>query len=317
LLANEFYRFEVDPDYIAKDLAGNLLDITGSGDGWGAGGLTSEVYNNSGGSPQNYDYRTASGGAPGAPTGVLLTVNNKTVIDYADAANGSNKVNLAWLAPSSGAITAYKVYVGKSSSGPWERIADDAGNYFIEANFFSSEVTDVNEALYGDMYNADCLKMLAFVTDPVYFKVVAFNGEGETAATAVATRDAVKPTVPGAPAGGAYQNPGDAALVALGFPASLAAALPNYASSNLGCYIAFSEPMNLASLTDTTKYTPGTGSVNGATVVYNSEGLTLVKLTFDTANVLGSTVTVATDGPVDLSGNVMNSTGNVNRPIIQ
>ncbi len=315
LYPNLFYCFRVDDNTTAKDLAGNLLDTTGSGSGWGAGGLSVTVYNNTW-EANNYNYRTASGGAPGAPTGVLLTVNTATVIDYSDVSTAGNPVDLSWLAPASGLVTGYKVYVGASSSGPWEWLYEtNLGQNTTTANTFHSTVIRVNDALYGtgttSLPNADCIKQLAFVTTPVYFKVVAFNGEGETAATAVATRDATKPTL-------TLLTSADRNAANVGVPAALAAALTDFsagASLNLGCYVVFSEPMIVGTLTDPTKYTVDTGqTVTGATVVYNSGGTCVVQLTFGTAIApVTSQVTVLTTGPADLSGNVMNSTNNVAR----
>jgi len=278
------------------------VDTTGSGDGWGAGGLANTVYNNSGASA-NLDYRTASGGAPGAPTGVLLTVNDLATIDYWDV-NLTNSVDLSWLAPSSGVISGYRVYGSTGSSGPWA-LLDDAGG----RNTDTILVTDVNDALYGGRYNADCIRQLAFVTDTVYFRVAAYNAEGETTSETVAIRDSVKPTIT-TYLGAVNRDP---SLVGIG---SVSAALTNYAALgttlNTGCYVAFSEPMNLALCVDPTKYTVGTAgvSVTSATVVYNDNGLTVVRLVFSGAVTLPDTLTVSTSGPTDLSNNVMSSTGN-------
>jgi len=307
LLANKFYRFMLDPGIIAKDLAGNLVDTTGSGDGWGAGGLSVSIYNNTWES-HSYDYRTASGGAPGAPTGILLTVHDLATIDYWDV-NLTNSVDLSWLAPSSGVISGYRVYGSTGSSGPWA-LLDDAGG----RNTDTILVTDVNDALYGGRYNADCIRQLAFVTDTVYFRVAAYNAEGETTSETVAMRDSVKPTITAAPAA-VDRNPANAGI------ASVYAALTNFADAaaaatlNKGCYVRFSEPMNLATLTDPTKYTITSGSsptVTAATVVFNDNGVTIVKLDFSVAIAapMTDTVTVSTSGPTDLSNNVMSSTGN-------
>lgn len=296
LLANKRYQLEVDPSGIAKDASGYALEASAPTN---SGGLDNTIYNQT---SADYYYRTASGGAPGAPTGVLLTVNNQTAIDYSDA-DSSHYVDLSWLAPASGVISGYKIYVSNSSSGPWALLDDD-----IVRNTDSITNTKVNQVLYGAFYNADSIRQMAFVTDTVYFRIAAINAEGETTSETVAMRDSVKPTIT-THTGAVDRNPN---VVGIG---SVYMALTNFALTgatlNKGCYIAFSEPMNPASLTNPTKYTLSTGTVTSATVVFNDNGVTVVQLVFSGAINPGvDTVTVSTSGPVDLSGNVMSGTGN-------
>jgi len=294
LLANKAYRLAVDPSATARDLTGNLLDTLGTINT--SGGMVDTAYNGA----AAYDYRTASGGAPGAPTGVMLSVFNKTTIDYADVTIAANRaVDLSWLAPASGSVSKYRVSVSNGASGPWAFLADAT----LPNNSLTSSVVAVNDALYGATgTNKNTDQQLAFVTDTVYFKVEAVNAEGATAATVVATRDATSPTITLA----------DRVSATVGVPAAYAQNLTDFTAVgttlNKGCYIVFSEPMNPSTLTTVGKYTISDGTVvNGATVVYNSGGASVVQLTFATAltnPTVGTVTASATSGPLDLSGNV-------------
>jgi hypothetical protein len=145
---------------------------------------------------------------------------------------------------------------------------------------------------------------MAFVTDAVHFKVVAYNPEGESTGVATSERDAVKPSVTWAP-----QDP-----TTLGI-GNVGNSLPDYSAAanlNMGCYIVFQEggagePMDVSTLEDTTKYTPSSSSIATAKVVYNSGGTTVVQITFAAAVAPGGTVQVLS-GPADLSGNTIDTT---------
>jgi len=302
LASNQTYRLQIDPGTLAKDLAGNLLDtLVAAPINTNSGGLTNAIYNQT--SANNY-FRTASGGVPGAPTGLLVTVNGKTTIDYSDAISGGN-VNLSWLAPSGLiSISGYKVYASTSSTGPWYGFST-----VYTTNIAIPTINSVNQLLYGPNapYNADCIRELAFVTDPVYFKVIAFNGDGEgTGVVSSAFRDSVRPIL----FSNAYRNPAAPSLVAI---MNTTGALPKYHTFVLpdvnplqdkGCYLIFTEPMNLSNLTDASKYTIGAVAAASATIVYNSNGYTVVELTFtNPIATTGAVVTLSIAGVTDLSNN--------------
>ncbi|MFA4967326.1 MAG: Ig-like domain-containing protein, partial [Candidatus Margulisiibacteriota bacterium] len=288
LLANQTYNLKLDPSSVAKDVSGYLLETSPPSD---SGGLDSTTYN---ATVSDFYYRTASSGVPGAPTGLLLTVNNTTEVNYSDVDGGAEAVNLSWLAPSSGSITGYKVYVSPSASGPWALLSS------ASVNTLTSNTTNVNTALYGSMYNADCIRQLAFVNDAVYFSVIAYNGEGEGSGVTTSKRDSVKPTITTL-TGAVDRNPATVGIPIVG-PTNYETA---GATLNMGCYIAFSEPMNTSTLTDAAKYTLSTGGpVVSATVKYSSGGLTVVELASTTAitpAVTTVTVEASTSGPTDIS----------------
>lgn len=294
LLANHNYGLALDSGNNATDAAGNAIDTSG-GTTSNAGGIAIGVYN-------SVAYRTASGGAPGAPTGLLLSINGKArgSIGYADVRLGTENVNLSWLTPSSGQISSYSIYVGTSSSGPWYLLGTSSNNTF------SSTVTTVNTRLYGATYDPSCIKHMAFVTDAVHFNVVAANAEGESTGVTTSDRDAVEPQV----FTWAVQDP-----TSLGI-SDVDNSLTDYSAAanlDMGCYLVFrepapvNEPMDVSTLEDITKYTPSSSSIASASVVYNSAGTTVVEITFAAAVVPGGTVQVLV-GPADLSGNTIDTT---------
>lgn len=297
LLANKYYGLAVDSAGTAQDVDGNILDVTG-GAGTGGGGLLVALYNNIAG----VSYRTASGGAPSAPTNLRLSVNGTTEVDYLDVNGGGEAVNLWWLATTATSeITGYNIWIAPSASGPWSYLNTSSVNYL------ASTTNAINTALYGATWstvNATCVKQLAFVTTPVHFKVVAFNGEGESAGATASERDVIGPSV-----AGAVRSPGGIPNL----PAGIASALRDYnigdGHQNDGCYVYFSEPMDLTTVTDNNDYRSNNVAAS-ATVVYNgfsttNAPLTVVELTFAAQLVpLTYPLTVeASGGVLDLSGN--------------
>ena len=303
LLPNKVYQLMIDPNNIAKDVDGYTLDTNG---GYNAGGLSQYIYNGSYGEGYYYVYRTSSGGAPDAPTGVLLTVDTKNKIDFNDVVSYSNPVKLSWLAPVTGSLpSGYKIYISNSATGPWEQLGDS-----VTENRFNSTILDVNRAIYGPYWdiNTSYIKQLAFVVDTVYFKVVAFNAEGEGASAVVSMRDSVGPSIRTV-----AMTPS-----AAGIPWEIASALPYYfdggSATYEGCYVQFTEPMDPDSLTDVTKYTISSGqTVESAALVYENNGVYVAQLTFSASvepNVNVLTVEAISTGPKDLSGNMIDATGN-------
>jgi hypothetical protein len=296
LLANKTYALDVDTGGSAQDVDGNVLDTTG-GAATGGGGITSAVYNLL---PAGISYRSASGGVPNAPTDLNLNVIGTTEVDFAQANTGAGNIQLTWLAPATGEVSTYNVYVAKDDAGPWTFVNNTG------VNSIGFTVTTLNTTLYGGMFNAGCIKTLAFITEPVHFKVVAANGEGEGAAVTMMKRDSIGPK----PAG-LVRNP---AGVNSPITAAEGGSLTNYnagAEANGGYYAWWNEPMDLDTVENAALYKAHTNTAAGgltassAQVVYNSGGVTLVEVNFGGS--LFSAVTPGTieAGPVDLSGNSM------------
>lgn len=145
-------------------------------------------------------YRIASGGVPGAPSGVVVTVNGMTIeaADYqSEFSNPSSTMSINWQSAPLENITGYRIYASK-----------DGANYAIldvrTTNYGAFTVQAVISALYGagTALNPSRPVNYPFENFPVYFKVVAYNGDGEGAGTVVSVQDKVGPKI----IGGGYKD---------------------------------------------------------------------------------------------------------------
>lgn len=145
-------------------------------------------------------YRVASGGVPGAPSGVVVTVNGMTIeaADYmSEFSNPSNTMSINWQPSPLENITGYRIYASK-----------DGANYAIldvrTTNYGAFTIQAVINALYGagTVLNPSRPVNYPFENFPVYFKVVAYNGDGESAGTVVSVQDKIGPKI----LGGGYKD---------------------------------------------------------------------------------------------------------------
>lgn len=339
LLPNQFYQLVVDPidangRNMAKDKAGNLLDplAIASEDildlDKGSGGLTVWVYNsttNPGGPVGSPDmahtYRTAAGGVPGAPGDVQVTLGGKQPVNanYSDVHAGTppdGAVGVYW-SPASGQITGYRIYVAPSMSGPWQLATFEV----VGATSWTGLVSDINQALFGVSLPSSPLSpnvdpvywnKWAFENNKVYFRVVAFNGEGESDAATADAQEGIGPqlntTVQEAP-------------YTAGAPLVNNYWVPNLASTatdKTKVYIAFNEPIDPSSVAATNFTIPGV-VVNNVTVMARSSAdlgffggsdLSLLLVETDTDLTVGGPRTLTVTGVKDLAGNaVVTGTG--------
>ncbi|MFH1826362.1 MAG: Ig-like domain-containing protein [bacterium] len=304
LLANQAYSLNLDPGTVAQDLEGNLLDATG-----GSGGLATAIYT---GANATDDYRVTSGGVPGVPTNLQITVNDADPsqtapsLQYTDADAGTEDVDVSWWAPISGQVTGYKVYVSTASTGPWALLGTSS-----DTDLLGSDVDDVNTALYNGTIAAGTVDPVAnrrgaFISNSVHFKVVAFNGDGEGTALTTSARDNTGPTIDGTADYGATELTNGYRLPAV--------------ADNTIAYVAFNEPVNVTSAGTLANYSLSTGTITSVTVLTSNRddlggafgtAFTVVKIDADTslAAASGVTLTVGT-GVTDLSGNpVVAATG--------
>lgn len=181
LVSNETYWFNVDYNSVAKDIAGYPLS-TGNEQA-----LASGQY-----------YRVATGGVPGAPSNVTLVVGTKIITsdaatgaDYADIMSGAT-FGIHW-DPSSGNVSGYKVYVAKSADGIYTYLADPTGNQ----NYLDTNANSVKNALYGSSsINPVTTGGFPMINTPLFIKVVAYNGDGESAPAATGgIKELVPPTL--------------------------------------------------------------------------------------------------------------------------
>ena len=184
LIVNDKYWLDVDPDYTAKDLAGNRLTTSGE--------LAL---------PEYAVYRVTSEGVPSAPANVQVSVGTRAMIsdpttgaDFADIYNtvpANVTVGLNW-SPSTGAITGYKVYLANSATGNYHLIEDVSA----AANYVDVTMDDILNALYGTTSITPIgTGNYPLINIPLYVKVVAYNGDGESAAGAVTAIHLVGPRI--------------------------------------------------------------------------------------------------------------------------
>jgi hypothetical protein len=302
LLPNTNYGLAVDPLDTARDASGNDLDTYPEY----SGGLVDTVYN---ATQERYYHRTASGGFPGAPTGLHLTVSGgggvvlPANLDYIAIIGGEALLN--WHAPTSGGpISGYRVYVSNSSTGPWHLADTIAGNSAAIA------VDDVNISIHGDGdFDPVSKGNAAFINYKVYFRVVAYNADGESSAAAAEAQDATGPQLDATAFSG--RSLGAGFLGTTLFNAYYLVALTAGTDTKIA-YIAFNEPVDPSSIT-ATNFTHSAGTVNSATLLtsyreplasWTGDVYSIVKIVSSTVFANGHTITAGT-GVKDLAGNAV------------
>ncbi len=311
LLANRTYTLNLDPGTTARDAAGIPLDTTGGGN-TGGGGLRTGLYT-------GVVYRAASGGAPGAPTGLQAIVNTKvigvTALDYGDAIAGNESIRLTWNSPTSGQVTGYRVYVS-CSSGPYLLLRDASTVNWptigqVTTNTLLAEVDDINFTIKGVSVQTGgnypggvdpvCRGNAMLINDKACFRVVAYNAEGESSAATAEAQDATGPTLnPTADYGPA--------------PLTNGYALPAVAD-NTQAYIAFQEPVNLTSAGTASNYSlSGGANIQSVTALTSSmidlnmvggNDFTVVLIDSDSDISGGTLVVLTVSGVTDLAGNAV------------
>jgi hypothetical protein len=299
LIANNAYTLDIDPNSTARDLDGFLLDNSG------------ELAQNTA-----HNYRVTSGGVPSAPANVQVSVGTKTLtndaatgVDFADVLGGT--VGFSW-SSSTGAVTGYKVYVANSATGNYSLISSATST----TNYVDVSLANILTALYGTTsLNPTSTGNYPLINLPLYVKVVAYNGDGESTAGSAAAIELVGPRVNTAAYSGRAAGGFAAALLANNYilPALTAGTDTKVA------YIAFLEPLDSTTVT-AANFTSTAGTVLGATLLTNasvdldpgafwaSNAYSIVKITVDTNFAAAQTITVGA-GVKDLAGNAAAGTG--------
>jgi hypothetical protein len=261
LLPNQNYRLMMT--YVSYTLPNSVpLDAQGgkyiSGDGFSGAPYNDML-------PHYADYKTVAGGVPSAPGNLQVVVNGKTTseINIADVLTAANTVKLNWSPSTSGNISGYKIYVARAGSvlnyAPLEN--DVATTNISILPYFNSDINKVLKALYENGAQVDPIgtKNYPFVNQTVYFKVVAFNGDGESAGCETSAKDAVGPTLniwsSGWPYAGAVL-PNDYYLRPIG------------AAETNRAYVIINEPVDIATLV------PGNFTLTGGLTVQQINHLT-------------------------------------------
>ena len=326
LLPNEIYRLYLGLNEFAdvKDKEGyKLASSTSTSYGIPVEEDGNVIENN-----DYFTYYTASGGLPGAPSNLMVTVNSKpftseaaTGADYVDVYTSSNSVDLYCDPPSSGGpITGYKFYAAIDAAS--------ASNYVLLGstvnNYYSRTVAELITALYGSGSTVDPLSTqnYPFINKAVYFKVVAYNGEGESTqeASIGATKELVGPQLNTAAYSGRTLGGRAAEVLNNNYylPALTAGTDTKIA------YIAFNQPVDPSTIlatvfqhTDVGDVTKGlvtnatllTSSSSNLSGIWPGNLFSIVKITSDTDFALTDKIKVST-AVKDLAGNpVVSGTG--------
>ena len=137
------------------------------------------------------DFRTPSGGAPSAPSNLQVLVNDKlsNEADFYDCVWGSlpmppqgHGIKFSW-SPSTGNVTGYKIYVSDSSKINLPLInIFSAGTNTTSECFFITDIDSVLQAFNNMTQIPDpyATNNFPFENNPITFKVVAYNGDGES-----------------------------------------------------------------------------------------------------------------------------------------
>jgi hypothetical protein len=208
-------------------------------------------------------------------------------------------------------VTGYKIYAAKSGSIlnyiPLE--SDISTETTTTDNYFTSDISKVIKALYGDGAEVDPVSTgnYPMVNNSVYFKVVAYNGDGESGGGVVPVRDAVGPR---AQAPDAYMVEPFAGMVD---PTTYYYLPPITAAEKDRAYIVMSEPLDSTTVTASNFSLDGGLTVLSANFLLNAQ-LCVVEIKAS-GNLNGRTLTMLT-GVKDLSGNAARSTSNTWGPFV-
>jgi len=299
-----------------KDKAGNILAVGDISSYYRVPVFEPGAYiNPSSSSPVNYiSYKTVSNGVPGAPSNLSVIVNNKpltsTGADYSDIHNGAGGriVNLSWT-PGTGLITGYKIYAADSSSGNYS-LVDTAAS-----NADNPTITNILSALYGagaSSFDPVGTGNWPMINKTLYLRVVAYNGDGESASAEVSAIDLNPPGLSTTVFSGRTGGVGFTAQY-LGNGYYLAGLTAG--TDKRVAYIAFDEPIDRSTIT-TGNFTLSAGAVTNVELLTTSSGdldpgtvwagsvYSIVKVTSDTDLVATVTVNIGT-GVKDLAGNAI------------
>ncbi len=279
------------------------------------------------------NYRVTTGGAPGAPANVSVAVGTNILssdatdgstayANYSDIMDNSLNVRFYWT-PGTGSITGYKIYIASDAGGNYSRVyaAGNTGrNYLMvmavpaNVNYYSTSMSNIISALYGSSASIDPIGTANYpmINKTLYVKVVAYNGDGESAAASGSAKDLAGPRL--------STTAKDATNWATDTLLDNNYMLPAITNPNVA-YIAFTEPVDPATAGVAGNYTLlGGGSITGAQVMTSSsspltvftggptDAYTIVKITADAA-VSTKTIVVNGGSVKDLAGNAVTNSG--------
>jgi hypothetical protein len=312
LSANQIYRLYLANTFEdVKDKDGNILAINVSYTGGVPIDEDGDVIEQTN---DYFTYKTTAGGAPAAPGGLTISTSGgqftATGVDYADIMTPVT-INFNWLPSSSGNVTGYKVYLARSSNGPWITSAalTTTSNSLTAVGIATTIISALFDASAASTVNPVSTHNYPFINEKIYAKVAAYNGEGESSASAGA--DAIEINPPGRDTTAYKAGFGGQRLLNGYYLTALAVGDTTIA------YIAFDEPIDPATLSAGTFTLDGGLSVVSATLLTSSSasvgvgaawppggGVYSVVKIIASGNISGRTLTVPT-AIKDLAGNAI------------
>jgi len=291
LASNESYRLLLNPDgHVALDKRGVPLNTGGAG--------FDQTLNTFA------DYRTPAGGVPSAPSNLSVVVNGKTTseINYSDVISSGNTVALSWNPSGSGNITGYRVYVAREGSTLNFSTLEAASlsTNVTDVDYFTTSIAKVIKAVYNGQTDPIGSGNYPFINTAIHFKVVAFNGDGESAPAEASAKDSVGPTL---------YNPASPTPPYTGGPWMNNAIIPPvYAGETNRRYIAFTEPIDPSTIVaGNFSITGGLSitSVRPIGSVNNPGGISSIVEIVASGNLYTGAQTLTVSGVKDLAGNVI------------
>jgi hypothetical protein len=293
-----------------KDKEGNILAVRSSS----SYGAKVEDKDNAVAEDLNeyFTFKTTAGGAPAAPSGLTIGTDGgqftATGVDYAALFGGTADIAFNWLPSSSGNVTGYKVYIARSSTGPWCLLSAPTTNLLTGVDVPTTIRNALFDASAGSAIDPVSTRDFPFINEKIYAKVVAYNGEGESSAS---TANAIELNPPGRD-NTVYSGTSTFPLTELVNGYYLAALS---AADNKTAYIAFNEPVAASTIATSNFSISGTNDLTEAVLLTSSslnldpggvwagDAYSIVRITSAT-NLSGRTLTIGT-GVTDLAGNAI------------
>jgi hypothetical protein len=314
LSANQIYRLYLANTFEdVKDKDGNILAINVSYTGGVPIDEDGDVIEQTN---DYFTYKTTAGGAPTAPSGLTIGTSGgqftATGVDYAALFGGTADVDFNWTPSTSGNVTGYKVYIARSSTGPWCLLSATTTNLLTAVDVPTTIRYALFDAAAVSVVDPVSTRNFPFINEKIYVKVVAYNGEGESSASAANAIELNPPGLSATVFSGRALGAGFTAQ-RLGNGYYLAGLTAGTDTTTI--YIAFDEPVDASTIIAANFTISGGRTITGAELLTSSSAdldpaavwagsvYSIVKLTANSA-VSTDTITIGT-GVKDLAGNAI------------
>lgn len=125
-------------------------------------------------------FRVATGGVAGTPGDIMVNYAGTTTLEaatFATAYGGGNADFRLYWGPATGNVTGYNIYVANSATGAYTWLTNSS------TNSLTTNTNALETALYGNnSINPVSMGNFPLINVPLYVKVAAYNGDGESTA---------------------------------------------------------------------------------------------------------------------------------------